>query len=90
MRIAVTGASGKLGRATVARLTEAGHEVVGVDKVRGSGVIVTDLTDFGQVIDAFSGGARGEHVDAVVHLGAIPAPGLVPDAALFANNMTAS
>lgn len=88
----MTGASGKLGRATVARLAEAGHEVVAVDKIggRGSGVIVTDLTDFGQVIDAFSGGARGEHVDAVVHLGAIPAPGLVPDAALFANNMTAS
>ena len=52
--------------------------------------MVTDLTDFGQVVDAFTGGARGDHVDAVVHLGAIPAPGLVPDAALFANNLTAS
>ena len=92
MRIAVTGASGKLGRATVSRLTEAGHDVVALDRIggRGTGVMVTDLTDFGQVIDAFSGGARGDHVDAVVHLGAIPAPGLVPDAATFANNMTAS
>jgi len=92
MRIAVTGASGKLGRATVARLQEAGHETVALDLIggRGTGVMVTDLTDFGQVIDAFSGGARGDHVDAVVHLGAIPAPDLVPDAATFANNVTAS
>jgi nucleoside-diphosphate-sugar epimerase len=92
VRIAVTGASGKLGRHVVSRLNDAGHEVVALDRIgpRGSGVMVTDLTDFGQVVDAFSGGARGDHVDAVVHLGAIPAPGLVPDAATFANNMTAT
>lgn len=92
MRIAVTGASGKLGRHVVHALAEAGHEVVRIDRVgeRSAGLIITDLTDFGQVIDAFSGGARGEHVDAIVHLGAIPSSGLVPEAATFANNMTST
>lgn len=88
----MTGASGKLGRYVVARLTEAGHDVLPLDRVgpRAARVMITDLTDFGQVVDALAGGARGGVVDAVVHLGAIPAPGIVPDAATFANNMPAT
>jgi UDP-glucose 4-epimerase len=50
-----------------------------------------DLTDYGQVIDAFSGvNDQADGFDAVVHLGAIPAPGLLPDVATFHNNMLAS
>ena len=93
MRIAITGASGKLGTATVTTLKEAGHHVVPIDRasVRGSGVVVTELSDYGQVIDLLLGGARGaEPFDAVVHLGAIPAPGMVPDAETFRNNITST
>jgi nucleoside-diphosphate-sugar epimerase len=93
MKIAITGASGKLGSATVTALEEAAHEVVPIDRAgaRGSGVVVTELSDYGQVIDLLLGGARGaKPFDAVVHLGAIPAPGMVPDAETFRNNITST
>ncbi len=93
MKIAITGSSGKLGTVTVAALKEAGHEVLSIDRAgaRGSGVVVTELSDYGQVIDLLLGGARGTApFDAVVHLGAIPAPGMVPDAETFRNNITST
>lgn len=70
MHIAVTGGSGKLGRAVVA-----------------------DLVAHGQVLGALTGidehrapdGTTG--IDALVHLGAVPAPGLAPDHTTFANNV---
>ncbi len=90
MRIAVTGGSGKLGRHVVDRLRTGGHDVVNLDShgKRWTGWTSIDLTDYGQVIDAL-GGIQGEQppVEAVVHLAAIPAPGLHPDAATFHNNM---
>jgi len=93
MRIAVTGANGKLGRTVVTRLRESGHQVVALDTVgeRVPGFVRIDLTDYGQVADALAG-IDGVHdgLDAVVHLGAVPAPGLVPDAQAFHNNMTAT
>ena len=47
-----------------------------------------DLRDYGQVVDVFLGlEDRHSGFDAVVHLGAIPAPGHSPDAATFENNM---
>ena len=50
-----------------------------------------DLTDYGQVVDALMGvDDRHNGVDAVAHLGAIPAPGLASDVATFHNNMTAT
>ncbi len=89
MRIAVTGGSGKLGRTVVRTLREEGNEVVNLDRFgeRGSFTQV-DLTDFGQVIDAIAGvDDRHSGVDAVVHLAASPAPGLMSDVATFHNNM---
>jgi len=50
-----------------------------------------DLRNYGQVLDAILGlDDRHAGFDAIVHLGAIPAPGLAPDAATFENNMLAT
>lgn len=90
MRIALTGSSGKLGSVVARELRAAGHEVIGLDirGERGPGFVQVDLTDFGQVVDALAG-VNDQHsgVDALVHLGAIPAPGLRSDVATFHNNM---
>ena len=93
MRIAVTGGSGKLGRTVVRVLREAGNDVLNLDRAgeRDRGFVHVDLTDYGQTIDALMGvDDRHDGFDAVVHLGAIPAPGLQPDVATFHNNMTAT
>jgi nucleoside-diphosphate-sugar epimerase len=95
-RVAVTGAAGKLGRAVVADLGAHGWDVLSIDRVlppQAAGeFIATDLTDYGQVLEVFSAGVD-EHrrgLDAVVHLAAVPAPGLQPNSATFANNATAT
>ena len=92
--VVVTGGAGKLGRACVKDLAEHGWQVVVFDRARtDSGVIQVpvDLTDYGQVIDAMLGvEERYERVDAVVHLAAVPAPGIVGDHATFTNNMNAT
>ena len=93
MKVAVTGAHGKLGRSVVPALVEAGHEVTALDRVAppegaAASGIVLELTDAGQVLDALAG--IDEHhggLDAIVHLGAIPAPGRLSDVATFHNNM---
>lgn len=90
MRIAVTGGSGKLGRAVVAALVESGNEVVNLDQAGERGPLFTrvDLRDYGQVVDALGGiNDKIGGFDAVVHLAAIPAPGLASDVATFHNNM---
>ncbi|MBP1134803.1 nucleoside-diphosphate-sugar epimerase [Arthrobacter sp. PvP023] len=93
MRVAVTGGSGKLGRSVVRRLTEDGHDVLNLDRTgtRGRGFTEVDLRNYGQVLDVILGlDDRHEGFDAIVHLGAIPAPGHAPDAATFENNMLAT
>jgi nucleoside-diphosphate-sugar epimerase len=95
-RVAVTGSSGKLGRTVVAHLADRGYDVLALDRTRPASpetpFVAVDLTDYGQVLEALSGGVD-EHttpVDAVVHLAAIPAPGLTTNAATFANNSAAT
>src|SRR4051812_32806233 len=94
--VAVTGSSGKLGRHVVADLQAHGYRVIALDRVpdprsAAAASVRVDLTDYGQVLEAFTGvDDRHDGVDAVVHLGAIPAPGLTTNAATFANNVTAS
>lgn len=93
MIIGVTGSEGKLGRATAARLRAEGHEVIGFDLAgpAGPGFTRVDLSDYGQVLDSFLGvTARHSGLDALVHLGAIPVNGLVPDVTTFENNVMAS
>jgi nucleoside-diphosphate-sugar epimerase len=94
-RVAVTGSSGKLGRAVVDHLLEQGWDVVALDRAPSprADVVssVVELADFGEAVEALSGiDDRHVGVDALVHLAAIPAPGLRPNAATFANNITAS
>ncbi|MBQ1020058.1 NAD(P)-dependent oxidoreductase [Micromonospora sp. D93] len=98
-RVVVTGATGKLGRAVVAHLRAVGVDVLAVDRAGGRDprdvngeFLLVDLTDYGQVVEALTGGAD-EHaggVDAVVHLAAVPAPGLKSNATTFANNSAAT
>ncbi|MEO7147835.1 MAG: NAD(P)-dependent oxidoreductase [Terrimesophilobacter sp.] len=93
MKIAVTGASGTLGRTAVQYLRDAGHDVIGFDMQgeRGPEFTRVDLTDYGQTVDALFGvNDRHAGLDAVVHLAASPAPGLLSDSQTFHNNMAAT
>ncbi len=95
MRIAVTGGSGKLGRAVVAELLDHGYEVANLDLVpskesRASFTRV-DFTDFGQTLQAMTAvDGRYDGLDGVVHLAAIPGPGMAPNATIVANNVVST
>ncbi|GAA2574531.1 NAD(P)-dependent oxidoreductase [Winogradskya consettensis] len=97
-RVVVTGGAGKLGRAVVSELVAYGWDVVVFDRVRPAGAeaagvvfVPVDLTEYGQVLDAMHGvEERYSGVDALVHLAAIPAPGIAPDQVTFSNNMNSS
>src|SRR3954452_20426422 len=83
-RIVVTGGSGKAGRAVVADLVARGEDVLSADLVRFPELpceqVQADLTELGQAVEVLRG------ADAVVHLAAIPAPGLRPDELTFRIN----
>ena len=86
--IVVTGGSGKAGRAVVRDLAEHGYEVRNVD-IRPSSdpvapLLRADLTDAGEAYEALTG------ADAVVHLAAIPAPGLHTGEVTFRTNTTST
>ena len=94
-RVAVTGGSGKLGRAVVAELVEHGLEVVVLDRAAHpdprSPTVRVDLADYGQTVAALQAvDDRHDGLDAVVHLAAIPAPGLTTNPATFDHNITAT
>ena len=92
--VVVTGGAGKLGSAVVAQLADHGWQVVVFDRQSPTSEAIyvpVDLTDYGQVLDAVLGvEERYDQVSAVVHLAAVPAPGIVGDHATFANNMSAT
>src|SRR3954453_2365166 len=91
MRIAVTGGTGKLGRAVVAELRGGDDEVVNLDAAAQRPDIRIDLTDYGQTVEALTAiDARYDRIAAVVHLAAIPAPGITGNAATFHNNIIAT
>ena len=80
----MTGGSGKAGRWVVGDLREHGHDVLNVDMTHdGSShglCAVADLTDPGQALELITGS------DVVVHLAAIPAPGIRSEAETFRIN----
>ena len=93
MRVLVTGARGKVGRATVAALMEASHDVSAADLLPPvferpepgePEYVQVDLTEAG---DAFAV-VRG--ADAVVHAAAIPEPTHNPPHVVFHNNLMAT
>jgi nucleoside-diphosphate-sugar epimerase len=86
MKVCVTGAIGKAGRAVVAELREHGHEVIATDLVAPAGgrphwLLLADLTDYGQAVEVL------RDAEAVVHLANIPAPGIKTPAVTFNENM---
>jgi nucleoside-diphosphate-sugar epimerase len=87
MRICVTGANGRAGRAVVKDLVAYGHSVVSVDLLPESEFLGddmylrADLTDYGQTVEVLAG------VDAVVHLANIPAPDIFTPATTFNQNI---
>ncbi|MGX6601262.1 NAD-dependent epimerase/dehydratase family protein [Micromonosporaceae bacterium Da 78-11] len=90
-RVVVTGGHGKLGRAVVAGLRACDYEVTSLDTAATTPDVRVDLADYGQTAEALSAvDDRYGAVDAVVHLAAIPAPGLTTNSATFRNNATAT
>ncbi|HVR78843.1 MAG TPA: NAD(P)-dependent oxidoreductase [Acidimicrobiia bacterium] len=92
-RVVVTGGSGKLGRGVVEHLLAQDFGVVNIDRVPSPSpttalFVRADLTVYGQAFEVLTAvDDRYEGVDALVHLAAMPAPGLVTNSATFANNM---
>lgn len=87
MRIAVTGARGMIGTATVRYCRAQGADVMAADNVGRTAegefarFLNADLTDLGQVYDVLDG------ADAVIHLAAFPAQRIVPSARTFMTNV---
>ena len=85
MRVVVTGSSGKAGRFVVSDLVGHGYDVLAVDLVRPAepmaDFLLADVTQFGQAAEALA------DADAVVHLAAIPAPGISTEETTFQTNM---
>jgi nucleoside-diphosphate-sugar epimerase len=98
-RIAVTGGSGKAGRAVVRDLHECGHEVLNIDRVPSPEsyspeapipFLMADLTDYGQALESLGGGDTLPGIEAVVHLAAIPSPAHATAAQVFRTNVTST
>ncbi|MEM7279249.1 MAG: NAD(P)-dependent oxidoreductase [Pseudomonadota bacterium] len=89
LRVVVTGSAGRLGRVVMKAFDEAGLSCRGVDSAatvqfRPDGDFVhrkADLKNYGDTLDALSGG------DVVVHLANISYPGFYPDHQTFTENV---
>jgi nucleoside-diphosphate-sugar epimerase len=98
-KIAVTGGSGKAGRAVVRDLIEHGHDVLNIDLVPSPEsyapdapipFLRADVSDFGQTLEALSGGETLPGIEAVVHLAAIPSPAHATPDQVFRTNVTST
>jgi UDP-glucose 4-epimerase len=92
MQIAITGGSGRVGRAVTELALAQGHRVVGIDFVAPSQPVAppnysyfqVDITRYEEIEQALQG------CEGVVHLAAIPSPGRHPDHVVHNNNVTGS
>lgn len=92
MKIAITGATGRIGRAISAEALRHGHSVVGIDRVAPAEpdmrenyrFVLADIGDYDALVAAFSG------CDALIHMAAIPAPIGYPDHVVHNNNVVGS
>lgn len=82
--ILVTGAAGRLARRVVVCLAERGYDVLGTDREpcneASLSFVQADLCDVSRVMELASG------VEAIIHMGAIPGPGL-DEYKTFGNNV---
>lgn len=92
MRIALTGGTGRIGRAIATEALRQGHEVVSIDRVAPAEpderpnirFVEADIGDYDALVAAFSG------CDALIHMAAIPSPGHHPDHVVHNNNVVGS
>jgi nucleoside-diphosphate-sugar epimerase len=92
MRIAVTGGSGRIGGAVIELALARGHSAVSIDRVPPAasglraavGFSQSDVTHYVQLEKALRG------CDALVHLAAIPSPGVRPDHEVHNSNVVGS
>ncbi len=93
MKVVITGAHGKVGRAATQALLNAGHDVLAVDLTRPgferraegtASYQMADLTDAGEAFAVVRG------ADAVVHTAAIPEPTGNPAQVVFQTNLMAT
>ena len=98
-RVIFTGGTGKAGRHAVPYLLDRGYQILNLDLKPfdhpGVNTLITDITDSGQVFNAFTthfgfdgydNGAPPKAPDAIVHFAAIPRVMLTPDNTTFAQN----
>ncbi|MEM0135603.1 MAG: NAD(P)-dependent oxidoreductase [Thermoplasmatales archaeon] len=87
MRVLITGANGKIGRALFQYLLSKEYDVFGIDidcsNILSLPHMKVDLLHEGQVYQTVS------KFDAVIHLASYHRPGLVPDTLTFQNNVNA-
>jgi nucleoside-diphosphate-sugar epimerase len=89
MKILVTGGTGNVGRAAVARLVQHGHAVRVIGRrpdisIPGAEYRSCDITDFESLREQIKG------MEGIVHLAAIPAPGWMPGQEIFRVNCCGS
>lgn len=92
MKIAITGASGRIGRAITTEALRQGHSVVAIDRVapyppetrENCRFVEADICDYDALVAAFSG------CDALIHMAAIPAPIGYADHVVHNNNVVGS
>ncbi|MGV8832126.1 MAG: NAD-dependent epimerase/dehydratase family protein [Devosia sp.] len=92
MRIALTGASGRIGRRIADMALQQGHTLACMDQVSlpaelqrdGVTFVQSDMADYDALVAAFAG------CDALIHMAAIPAPGRHADHVIHNNNVVGS